>query len=239
MARLARIADAVTRLDLTRPLLRAWRSVRRRVLPVAIVAVLGPCTMAAAQTPQAGLYDDEGSEDSSFSPALIGSWASAPDEMALTTEFDISVWGKGAKSVRTVHLDVQRSGDARLTVSRKVVDGRGRTVLGSASLETASLRLGGSHLAVATRREHDVQVVDAVRTYPDDPEASWDLDGLKVKVVTFDDSDGRMLEVRFDTPEGRGSFWETLRPARAASSKSSASAKQQNRATAAPPRAAS
>jgi len=34
---------------------------------------------------------------------------------------------------------------------------------------------------------------------------------LKVELVTFTDGDGNTLEVRFDTPEGRGSFWETLR----------------------------
>jgi hypothetical protein len=56
-----------------------------------------------------------------------------------------------------------------------------------------------------------VKVVSAFRTYPDDPKSKWDMSGLAVQVVTFEDGDRNTLEVRFDTPEGRGSFWETLR----------------------------
>ena len=37
------------------------------------------------------------------------------------------------------------------------------------------------------------------------------LDGLRVKIVTFQDGDDDSIEIRYDTPEGRGSFWETLR----------------------------
>ena len=59
---------------------------------------------------------------------------------------------------------------------------------------------------------------DASR-YPDDPESTWPLDGASVKVVTFSDGDGDSLEVRFDTPEGRGSFWETLRRAGASTAR--------------------
>src|SRR5262245_37400963 len=62
--------------------------------------------------------------------SLAGTWTSAPDEMKLTTDFDRSVWGAGATSVRTVALVVQSSGNARLTVTRKVNDAKGRTVTG-------------------------------------------------------------------------------------------------------------
>jgi hypothetical protein len=50
----------------------------------------------------------------------------------------------------------------------------------------------------------------AERRYPDDPDSRWPLDGVRVIVATFAD-DPRALEIRFDTPEGRGSFWETVR----------------------------
>jgi hypothetical protein len=33
---------------------------------------------------------------------------------------------------------------------------------------------------------------------------------LKVKLVTFTERGGKTMEIRYDTPEGRGSFWETL-----------------------------
>ena len=36
------------------------------------------------------------------------------------------------------------------------------------------------------------------------------IDGLRVGVITFNDKPGE-IEVRVDFPEGRGSFWETLR----------------------------
>ena len=52
--------------------------------------------------------------------------------------------------------------------------------------------------------------MSAERRYPDDPSYKWPLDGLKVQLVTFADGDGNSIEVRFDTPEGKGSFWETV-----------------------------
>jgi hypothetical protein len=156
-----------------------------------------------------------------FTPTLAGAWKSAPDEMRLTSAFDESVWGRDAKSVRTVELDLKPSGEGVLKVTRRVVDGRGRTVTASTSIEEARIVIGGARKGVSTRIEHDVKVVSAVRTYPDDPGQKWDLTGLSVQVVTFEDGDRNTLEVRFDTPEGRGSFWETLRrnaPSRRSSS---------------------
>jgi hypothetical protein len=170
--------------------------------------------------------DDEAGRSTQFSPALAGTWKSAPDEMALTTDFDVSVWGPNAKSVRTVELQIRPSGEGVLKVTRRVVDARGRTVPASTSVEEARLTIGGSRPTIATRVEHDVKVASAVRTYPDDAGSRWDLAGLKVQIVTFDDdADRNRLEVRFDTAEGRGSFWETLRrdarnPARRASERS-------------------
>jgi hypothetical protein len=55
-----------------------------------------------------------------------------------------------------------------------------------------------------------VTVKDAERRYPDDQGATWNLEGLRVEVATFNDKPGE-IEVRVDFPEGRGSFWETLR----------------------------
>jgi hypothetical protein len=146
----------------------------------------------------------------SFSRALIGTWKSIPEDLPLSSPFEESVWGAGAKSTRTVDLQVDASGRGTLTVMRKIVDRRGRTVAASTSVERASLQLGGSHHAVSTRVEHDVQVVSAVRTYPDDPSYKWDLAGLRVEMATFDDGDGNTIEVRFEPKEGTGAFWQTL-----------------------------
>ena len=148
---------------------------------------------------------------SAFTPTLAGTWKSATDEMRLTSAFDESVWGKDARSIRTVELTLKPSGEGTLKVTRSVLDARGRTVAASTSVEEAQIVIGGSRNTISTRIEHDVKVVKAVRSYADDPGHKWDLSGLNVEVVTFQDGDGKALEVRFDTPEGRGSFWETLR----------------------------
>ena len=146
-----------------------------------------------------------------FSSALVGTWKSAPDEMKLTSDFDQSVWGANATSVRTVELSIQPSGEGTLRVTKKVVDGKGRVVPASTSIEEAQLKLGGAAPGAATRIEHQATVVKAVRLFPDDPADRWPLDGLRVKLVTFADADDGSIEIRYDTPEGRGSFWETLR----------------------------
>src|SRR5688500_932782 len=141
---------------------------------------------------------------------LAGTWRSAPEELSLTTAFDESVWGKNAKSVRTVEMAVRPTGEATLTVIRKVVDARGRTVKGSTSIEEARLQLGDVTGTVAERSELQVAVTAAERRYPDDPGSNWPLEGLRVNVAAFAD-DPATLEIRFDTPEGRGSFWEKVR----------------------------
>jgi hypothetical protein len=142
--------------------------------------------------------------------ALSGTWRSTPDETPLSSAFDESVWGKNAKAIRTVEMVVRAGGDARLTVTRKVVDARGRTVVGSSSIEEADLSLGAVQSTTGVRSELAVMVKKAERRYPDDPKGTFVLEGLRVTVTTFKD-DPAMLEVRVDLPEGRGSFWEALR----------------------------
>ena len=162
------------------------------------------------------LLSAAGATARTVSPSLVGTWKSAPDQIKLTTDFDKSVWGPDATSVRTVDLVVRQSGDATLTVTKKVIDARGRTVPASTWVEETQLTIGAAQDGAATRVEHDTKVAAAVRRFPDDPSYKWNLDGLRVKVVTFKDGDGNSIEIRYDTPEGRGSFWETLRRERAA-----------------------
>jgi len=148
--------------------------------------------------------------------ALAGTWKSAEERIPLNSPFDVSVWGKGATSVRAVELTAKASGEATVTVTRKVIDARGRTVPGSTAIEHASLIIGESRAGLASRREYETKVSKAERRYPDMPGATWPLDGLKVRLAVFDGANPQTLEIRFDTPEGNGSFWETLRRAAAA-----------------------
>lgn len=174
----------------------------RTALFVAAAVLLASTAAATAQAPREGASPD---------PTLVGTWQSAPEEIRLASDFDRSVWGPDASSVRTVELIVQRSGEATLKVTKKVVDAKGNTVPASTWVEDVQLRIGEARAGTATRVEHETAIVSAVRLFPDDPEYRWEIDGLRVKVVTFEDGEGDTIEIRYDTPEGRGSFWETLR----------------------------
>lgn len=190
---------------------------RTQLITAAVVALLSVAD-AVAQVRQAPRSDDEGATRAAagFDTALVGTWKSTPETMKLTSDFDKSVWGADASSVRSVELDVQSSGDATLKVIKKVVDSRGRTLDASTWVEEVRLKLGESKDGIATRVEHEAAVVSAVRLFPDDPNYKWAIEGLRVQVVTFRDDGGKAMEVRYDTPEGRGSFWETLQRARPA-----------------------
>jgi hypothetical protein len=143
-------------------------------------------------------------------PTLTGTWRSATEETPLSSAFDESVWGKNAKAIRTVEMTVRPTGDATLTVTRKILDARRREIKPATSIEYAELSIGAVAHSVDVRSDRAVAVKHAERRYPDDPAGTWALDGLRVTVSTFAD-DASRIEVRVDTPEGRGSFWETLR----------------------------
>ena len=143
-------------------------------------------------------------------PALTGTWRSAVEETPLSSQFDESVWGKDAKSTRVVEMTIKSAGEATLTVTRKILDARGREFKAATSIEEAEMSIGAAQRMVDKRSDLVVTVKNAERRYPGDPAGTWQLDGLRVTVSTFSDDPSR-IEVRVDTPEGRGSFWETLR----------------------------
>ncbi len=182
---------------------------RTQLVTAAAALLISAAAVSAQTTPQAA-RDDESVKTAAFDPSLTGTWTSSPEELKLTSYFDKSVWGENATSVRTVELAVKPAGDATMKVTKKVVDAKGRTVPASTWVEEVQLKIGGSSPGVGPRVEHQADVVSAVRLFPDDKDYRWEIDGLRVKVVSFRDGDGS-IEVRYDTPEGRGSFWETLR----------------------------
>jgi hypothetical protein len=143
-------------------------------------------------------------------PTLTGTWRSAVEETPLSSAFDESVWGKGAKSTRVVEMAIKSAGEATLTVTRKILDAHGREFRAATSIEHADVSIGSVQHTIDVRSDLAVTVNKAERRYPEDPAGTWSLDGLRVTVSTFSDDPSR-IEVRVDTPEGRGSFWETLR----------------------------
>ena len=139
-----------------------------------------------------------------------GIWQSAADEVPLNAPHQEAVWGKNAKEVRTVRMTVQPAGDASLTVTRRVIDARGRAVSGTTSIEHVELVLKQAEGASGPRVELPVTLKRAERRYPGDPGGTWTIDGLRVTATSFPEEPSQ-LEVRLDFPDGRGSFWETLR----------------------------
>ena len=141
---------------------------------------------------------------------LAGTWQSTADETPLNAPHQEAIWGKNAKEVRTVRMVVRAAGDATLTVTRRIIDGRGRVVSGTTSIEQADLQMGNAAAADGSRIDLPVALKRAERRYPGDPAGNWAIEGLRVTVTTFTD-DASKLEVRFDYPDGRGSFWDELR----------------------------
>jgi hypothetical protein len=140
-----------------------------------------------------------------------GTWQSDTDETPLNAPHQEAVWGKNARELRTVRMVAQASGDATLTVTRRVVDAKGRTVSGTTMIEEVELKLGaGGEPGAGIRVNLPATVTRAERRYPDDPEGDWTIEGLKVTATAFPD-DPAKLEVRLDFPDGRGSFWDELR----------------------------
>lgn len=191
---------------------------RTQLMTAAAVLLLSAAGATAHSRP-AALRDDQqpaATQAATTPRPLTGTWRSAPDEMKLTSDFDKSVWGANATSVRTVELVVRSNTDATLRVVKRVLDAKGRALPASTWIEESQLRIGAATPGVADRLEHEVTVSSAVRLFPDDKNYRFTIDGLRVKLVTFTARDGNTLEVRYDTPEGRGSFWETLTRARTA-----------------------
>ena len=141
---------------------------------------------------------------------LRGTWRSAPDETPLVSALQVSVWGDNAREIRTVNLVVRPDGTGTLTIHRRIVDARGRTAPASTSVEAVDLVVGDVVQLTAMRTDYAVAVRHAERRYPDEPSATWTIDGMRVGLFTRADLPDA-IEIRVETPEGRGSFWETLR----------------------------
>jgi hypothetical protein len=181
---------------------------RVRLVLIALGMAFAVPALTGANVPLATTLSEEAT--SATAPMLAGTWKSAPEETPLSTAFDESVWGKNAKSVRTVEMTIKPTGEATLIITRKILDGRGRAITAATSIEQAELAIGAIERRADVRADHAVTVKHAERRYPDDPGGTWTLDGLRVMLSTFSD-DPASIEVRVDTPEGRGSFWEKLR----------------------------
>jgi hypothetical protein len=162
--------------------------------------------LAALQLPALGVVS---AQTSSVLDKLAGTWTAEPLEIRLNSDFDVSVWGPNASSIRKVELTLRGSGEGTIKVTRSVVDGRGRTKPASVSVEEAQLVVRPPAKLDTSRVEPIVEVVKPQRRYVDDPNDRVPLDGLAVKLMTTD-LESNQLNLRFDLPDGRGSFGDTL-----------------------------
>jgi hypothetical protein len=140
---------------------------------------------------------------------LSGTWNAEPLELKLNSDFDVSVWGPNASSLRNVEMTIRGTGQGTIKVTRSVVDGRGKPKRASVSVEEAALQVRPPETVDANRIEPIVEVENPKRCYPDDPSDCSSLTGLKVKLLATDLEHDRIY-LHFDLPDGRGSFGETL-----------------------------
>lgn len=153
--------------------------------------------------------------------ALTGHWQSSSLELALTSDFHKSVYGSGAKSVRSVTMNLKASGEGVFQITNSVRDRLGRVVAGTQEIEDVSFTVGDLVQEPGRPPHYTTHVTHAERRFTDDPKSAFAHDGVTLAIYRKDDKAGE-IEVRFDTPEGTGSFWETLRHATAHTGKPAA-----------------
>jgi hypothetical protein len=169
--------------------------------------------LSTATVPQHAADEGEASTIDIVVPGwLAGRWTAPPFEIALSSDFHRSVFGPNARSVRRVALTIRPSGDGTFTVTSSVRDRSGKTVPGTRQIDEVTFTIGDLKREPGHQPSYTSHIVKAERRYPDDPQSTFPLDGAKLELFVPEGKTGA-LAVRFDTPDGRGSFWETLRPA--------------------------
>ena len=179
----------------------------------ALVVLLALAAPAGAQAPGSARQAEEDVSSNNrtvFPASLAGRWTSAPFELALTSEFHHSVYGTGASSVRSVTMTIQPSGEGVFTVTSHVRDRRGRVVPGTQEIEEMRFSVGDLVEQPGRQPHYTTRIVKAERRFADDPSSAFARGGVKLALYVQEGRPGT-LEVRFDTPEGTGSFWETVR----------------------------
>ena len=159
--------------------------------------------------------------------ALVGRWQSVPFELELGSDLHKSVYGPKAKSVRSVDVVIQPSGEGTFSVTNLVRNSRGLAVPGTRSREEVTFTLGVRETAPGGRERYDTKVVKAERRYLYEPVSTFPLEGASLDIYPPSEDRGP-IEVRYDTPEGTGSFWETLRPTVTRAPRRPVAAKGQN-----------
>ena len=164
----------------------------------------------APQTPAAGGEETAGTTAVAAPAALAGHWRSSAFEIALTSDLHRSIYGPGARSVRQVEMTLQASGDGVFTTTSSVRDRSGRVVAGTQQIEEVKFVVGELQRPAGQQPRYASGIAHAERRFADDPKSAFPLEGVKLWLYPAESAKGT-LEVRYEPPEGTGSFWETLR----------------------------
>jgi hypothetical protein len=167
------------------------------IMAIAILGVVAP------------LHGQASAPEVLSAASLAGRWRSAPFELSLTSDLHVSVYGSGARSVRSVSMTVEPSGHGVFRVTSSVRDRRGRLVSGTQEIQEVTFVLGDLVQDPGRQPHYATRVVKAERRFADDPASAFPREGVQLGIYARDTRG--TIEVRFDTPEGTGSFWETLR----------------------------
>jgi hypothetical protein len=198
------------------------------VLAVVALLIFGVPVHGEVPPAQAGTgsqHGDEGKTAAADVPSsIVGRWRSASFELELVSDLHKSVYGPKAKSVRVTDVVIRPTGEGTFTVTNVVRNSRGAAVAGTRSVEELTFKLASPETAPGGRTRFATTVTHAERRYLDEPTSTFELQGASLEVYPPSEAKGQ-LEVRYDTPEGTGSFWETLRPAAARGTSRTAAAK--------------
>lgn len=147
--------------------------------------------------------------DSPVVPALAGAWKAQELKVPASTDLDRQVWGENASKVRSVQLLLEPNGSGMLRIDSSVVDSKGRPKQFSQSVIEARLTIAEPP-AGGDRVQPQVTVVSAEERYLDDPKDVRKLDGVRLK-VDLQTLESPILNIFYETPQGNGSFGESLR----------------------------
>jgi hypothetical protein len=183
-----------------------------RLITIVALMTLGLPLCAKAQSspqrpPTAG---NAPAQTPGFPAAMIGHWRSRPAEVLLSTDIDRDVYGPNAVSSRVADVVIAASGEGTLTVNRRIVNRRGQTVPGTRSIEEVQFVVGAPDPNYAGLPRSPGKIVKAERRYLDPPVTRVALEGGGVEFYRSDEGKKDELLMHFDTPDGQGSFSETL-----------------------------
>ena len=181
---------------------------------VLAVVLCGAWVFSGTRGPVSAQAVPGGQEKAACGPDLVkslaGAWKAPQYKMKRASEVGTQVFGPNAFDIRDVDLTLEPSGEGVLKISTSVLDQKGKTwapTLIEAKVTVAAPRTASQTSGVG-RCEPAVTVTSVEERYLDDTNYRTPLPGSRVMMLT--DPAAKQVEVRFEPPNGGGSFWSTL-----------------------------